>query len=217
MEHTKSERMIYQTDETREKILETAETMMLHDGLFATTMSHLAREVGISRTSLYRYYRDKLDLSLAILVIRLNDIARFEEIRAEVQSLPDGINRLTAYLRKRWLDPEHIQSYRFLAEFDAYYSGSRIPEGLRQKMEEVMVPFYDYPLEEFIKAGQADGSIRTDISMQHLHEILMNGVRSFHQRLLIRGKILVEFKPEDDLDFVMSEYLKILIDGIRNR
>ncbi|MDC7222319.1 MAG: helix-turn-helix domain containing protein [Spirochaetales bacterium] len=215
--HVKSERMIYQIDETREKILEKAEEMLITEGLFATTMSHLAKAVGISRTSLYRYFRDKLDLSLAILVIRMRDIARYEELSKEVEHLPDGISRIEMYMKRRWLDREHNNSYRFFAEFDAYYSGSRIQEGFREKMEEAMVPYYDYPLENFIVEGQEDGSIRRDLSVKHLHEILMNGVRSFHQRLILRGKILVEFKEEEDLDVVMDEFLRIMIDGIRSR
>ena len=63
MQHT---RMIYQTDETRERILSMAIRLFVERGLFATQMQDIAAEVGISRTSLYRYFRDKFDLATAI-------------------------------------------------------------------------------------------------------------------------------------------------------
>jgi AcrR family transcriptional regulator len=214
---SKPERMIYQIDETRQKILASAETIFINEGFFAATMSHIAKSVGLSRTSLYRYYRDKMDLSLAIITIRMKDIAQYKELEEEADSLSSSLKRIEHYMSKRWMNPDHIKSYRFFAEFDAYYSGSRIKEGFREIMEEAMDPYYDYPLEKYIKEGREDGSIRTDISVKHLHEIIMNGIRSFHQRLILRGKLLVEFSIEEDLDLVMDEYLRILIDGIGRR
>ncbi len=70
--------MIYQIDETRNKILEAAEETFVKNGLYETKMKDLALSIGISRTSLYRYYRDKLDLSLAI-VRRLMDVINDDE------------------------------------------------------------------------------------------------------------------------------------------
>ena len=43
----RTERMIYQISETRNKILEHAEKMFIEKGLFETTMSNLAQTIGI--------------------------------------------------------------------------------------------------------------------------------------------------------------------------
>ena len=52
----------------------------------------------------------------------------------------------------------------FFAEFDAYYSGSRIPEGFRKTMDGALSPLKDLLLEQYIREGQEDGSIRNDLS-----------------------------------------------------
>lgn len=210
-----TDRMIYQIDETRNRILEVAEKMFIKKGLFETKMKDLAEVIGISRTSLYRYYRDKLDLSLSIVVSLLQEINN-NEIHPQIDSLPDGISRVEYLLKKRWLSPEHSESYRFLAEFDAYYSGSRIPDGFREKMEKALSAIWDNSLEDYIKEGQNDGSICPDLDIKLISEILPNAIRSLHQRLILRGDILVEISRVD-LEAIMDEYLKILLKGIQNK
>ncbi len=212
----KTERMIYQISETRNRILEHAETMFIEEGLFETTMSNLANTIGISRTSLYRYYRDKLELSLAIVVKRLKELNFNVDFKTEADKLTDGFSRVSYLLKRRWLEPGYEETYRFFAEFDAYYSGSRIPLGFRSKMDEALTPLKDVLLEQYIREGQEDRSIRTDLSDHLIHEIVGNGIRSFHQRLILRGNVLVDIPPED-LEIIMDEYHKVLMDGIRNR
>ena len=67
-------RMIYQTDETRTRILSVARTLFTEKGLFDTQMIDIAAVLEMSRTTLYRYYRDKLDLALAILHILILEV-----------------------------------------------------------------------------------------------------------------------------------------------
>ena len=212
----KTERMIYQIDETREKILEYAEKRFIDKGLFETTMSSIAKGTGLSRTSLYRYFRDKLELSLTIVVKRLEQIGDNSIIKPHADQLPDGISRVGYLLKERWLNDKYDASYRFFAEFDAYYSGSRIPEGFRSVMEQAILPVEDWLLGQYIKEGQEDGSIRKDMEGELIHEILGNGIRSFHQRMILRGKILVDI-PLQNLEIIMDEYHRVLIDGIRKR
>ncbi|MCB1729979.1 MAG: helix-turn-helix transcriptional regulator, partial [Halieaceae bacterium] len=60
-----SQRMVYQTEETRRKILVAAEAMFIEKGFFDTQMKDVAAAIGISRNSLYRYFHDKGDLGYA--------------------------------------------------------------------------------------------------------------------------------------------------------
>jgi AcrR family transcriptional regulator len=60
--------MIDQTDETREKIVASALDLFTASGFADTQMTDIARAIGMSRTSLYRYFRDKLELSIVIVV-----------------------------------------------------------------------------------------------------------------------------------------------------
>jgi len=67
-------RMIYQTDQTRSKILVVARALFTERGLFDTQMLDVAAALGMSRTTLYRYFQDKLDLALAIVQILMAEI-----------------------------------------------------------------------------------------------------------------------------------------------
>ena len=71
--------MVYQTEETREKILVAAEALFIEKGFFDVQMKALAVAVGISRNSLYRYFQDKNDLGYAVLGVVFNRIeSRFQ-------------------------------------------------------------------------------------------------------------------------------------------
>lgn len=208
-------RMIYQTEETRNKILDIAEKTFIKKGLFETTMKDLAVAIGISRASLYRYYQDKLDLSLAIMGKIVNELLSTEVMPAKLEKLPDGISKLEFYLREVWLSDSKIDTYRFLAEFDAYFSGFRIPAGFRQKLQKIIKTSKLDTMIDFIKQGIKDGSVRKNLNMELVPEIILNAVRSLQQRLILRGNVLIELN-ENDLGKVMDEYIIILMNGIRN-
>lgn len=207
--------MVYLIEETRERILVEAERMFIEKGLSETTMKNLAESIGISRTSLYRYYRDKLDLSLAILIKLLTEIHDFQKKEMKKVSLSNGLSRFEYWIRLQWLSPQFIESQRFLGEFDAYYSGARIPEGFREKMEKALEFITDEEAIAFLQEGIDDGSIQPDINVHLTAETMLNALRSLNQRLLLRGKILVEVLPED-LGLIMDELIRILINGIKN-
>ncbi len=62
-----SQTQAYQTDETRDKILQQARTCFSLAGFFATQMKDVASAAGMSRNTLYRYFPNKVELAMAIL------------------------------------------------------------------------------------------------------------------------------------------------------
>lgn len=207
--------MVYQTDETRDRILDVAEEVFIEKGLSETTMKDLVLSIGISRTSLYRYFRDKLDLSLAILVRLLTEVFEFQKAEMVKKSCPDGLSRFEQWIRLQWLSPRFIKTQRFLGEFDAYYSGARIPEGFREKMEKTLEFITDEKPISYLEEGIQDGSVEPGLNVHLAAETLLNAARSLNQRLLLRGKILIEVPPED-LGLIMDDFIRIIINGIRN-
>ncbi len=209
----KSDRMIYQVDETRNKILEAAEKLFIEKGLYDTRMLDIAAEVDLSRTSLYRYYTDKLELSLSIVKICIRRINSIEDQRT-YEALKDGLGKVEYLLKSRWLSPGLSDTYRFLAEFDSYYSGSRIPESFREKMENLLLPDENDKMLKAIEEGQRDHSVTNSCDSRLLKEIIENGIRSLHNRLILRGAVMIDV-DRNDLEIIMDEYLKILLKGIK--
>jgi AcrR family transcriptional regulator len=57
-------------EDARRRILEAAERCVARHGIRKTTMDDIAREAGISRPSLYRYFSDREELLLAVTATR---------------------------------------------------------------------------------------------------------------------------------------------------
>jgi len=212
MKHT---RMIYQTDETRDRILASATGLFVRQGLFATQMQDIAIAVGISRTSLYRYYRDKFDLATAIV----NSMFTLMQTRwqAEEPGLIaglDGLGCVDRYLREYWLAPQFATELYYLAEYDAFFSGVRVTPELGDRIKVAFQHKSRNPLIEYLDRGMADGSIRPDLNAHLTSVTLVNAVRGLQQRLLLRGRVLVEVETTE-LPRMTDELVRHLINGIR--
>src|ERR1700744_814652 len=55
------------TDDARERILAAAERCIDRHGIRKTTMDDIAREVGLSRPNVYRYFADRDDLLIELI------------------------------------------------------------------------------------------------------------------------------------------------------
>lgn len=213
------DRMIYQTEETRERILSVATEMFIDFGLFDVQMTDIAQRAGISRNTLYRYYRDKSDIALSIVVMVLQrifvDFAR-SSYEAAVSSSSSGWECLKRCFDEVWNTDRFVREFTFLAEFDSYYSGNRLTDEVLEKMRSQINAQTTELWEQIIKDGQRDGSIRTDKEPHLLMTILTNGMRGLHQRVLLRGKSLVE-TTDVELAHLISEFIDVLFDGITPR
>ena len=194
---TASSRMIYQVDGTRDRILDAAQRLFIERGLFDVTMKDLATQIGISRASLYRYYRDKLDLALDVMSKVLTGLPAGEAAAHAKETGKTGLDKAFIFLEHYWLNPGYIANYRYLAEFDSYFSGARAPQAFRQRLAEALDQCYPGMLEEYLQEGIGDGSIRSDIELDITAEMLQNALRALHHRVLLRGELLIEVHEEN--------------------
>lgn len=210
---TASTRMVYQTDETRTKILLVARTLFTERGLFDTQMLDIAGAMGMSRTTLYRYFQDKLDLAVAIVKILLDEVQGAWRDPGPKVGLT-ARDRVGLYLRQVWGEnPTYALHLRYFAEFDAFFSGARIPEGFREKLVESLSQDGDGAVLALIREGQNDGSIRSDLDPHLAMATLINSVRGLQQRLELRGEVLVELRP-NEAGKLMNEALSYLLRGL---
>lgn len=64
-----------QVAEQRDAILDSAEELFLHRGLERTTIAEIAEAAGITRMSLYRYFRNREEIAVQIYARMMNRIA----------------------------------------------------------------------------------------------------------------------------------------------
>jgi len=206
-------RMIYQTDETRGKILVVARQLFTERGLFDTQMLDVAAALGMSRTTLYRYFQDKLDLALGVLRILVVELQGAWRDPGPNSGL-SARQRLGLYLKQVWAnDGAFAPHLRFLAEFDAFFSGARIPHGFRDKLAPLLPRGGDPVLLNLVLEAQADGSIRTGLDAHLTMVTLVNVVRGLQQRLELRGDALVELHPHE-AGHLIDEALVYLLRGL---
>jgi len=204
-------RMIYQTDQTRSKILVVARALFTERGLFDTQMLDVAAALGMSRTTLYRYFQDKLDLALAIVQILMAEITGAWTDPGPGHTSRDKVG---LYLKRVWADGGSYAAHlRYFAEFDAFFSGARIPDGFREKMAASLPKEGDPVLLSLLKEGQADGSIRRDLEPHLAMATLLNTVRGLQQRIELRGEVLVELWPREAQKLI-DEAISYLLRGI---
>ena len=205
--------MIYQTEETRNHILRVAETLFLERGFFDTQMKHVAEAVGMSRNTLYRYYRDKTDLGFATLemVLRrvLNDFSD-AITKARQANYPNRREMLAAVLREIILSQDHDVEMRFTAEFDAYFSGSRIPENFVNRQDLSAWEPVGEALGQIIVEGIEEGSIRKDFSPQLLLQVILTAVKMMQQEVLIRQTAL-----SGPAEQMTETLVTLLMDGLK--
>lgn len=209
-------RMIYQVEETREKILTQARRLFLAQGFFETQMADISLAAGISRTSLYRYYQDKTDLALDILGRVLAEVMTHAPGSTEINQRPGALEKIRLYLERMWLNPELGEAYRFLAEFDAYYGGGRIPPGFLDRLEQHVPLGEPEVLTTLVRQGIDQGHLRPDLDPRSTMITLVNAVRGFQQRLMLRGSVLVEAEGSS-LEGLAAQLLDWILEGLKKK
>lgn len=209
-------RMVHQTEATRDKIISIAEALFIENGFADTQMKDIATATGMSRNTLYRYYQDKYDLGFAILVVAIKrKLKVYEGIIEKIEAghyatIHEGIG----VLMQAYSDPQYEEDDRFIAEFDGYYAGSRIPSGFRERLKQLMPDTFTRSLNNLVLLGQEEGSIRKDIPADYLMVTIFNAITTFFRRMLLRRNALMEIDQEA-IPKLTPILIQLLLDGMK--
>jgi AcrR family transcriptional regulator len=145
------------TDDARERILAAAERCIDRHGIRKTTMDDVACEVGLSRPSVYRYFADRDDLLIELIVRHARALLdRARKSVSQRSSLPDQIVETVLYtadhgrrdpLTRHVIDPdgtslgkrmiasgttEMVRAEMWDPVLDAAVANNELPPGLRR-------------------------------------------------------------------------------------
>jgi AcrR family transcriptional regulator len=143
-----------------ERLLPLVERRIAEDGSFVTLkLEDLLQDALLSRTTFYRYFKDKNELLLALIVPVLNDV-RLAAIRPFDRAAAPTRTELQAELRRNFdIYRPHIPLLNALVEVS--YSDPTIREQFQQGFRDV-----HETIAEHIAHGQRDGFIRPDVLPQ---------------------------------------------------
>jgi AcrR family transcriptional regulator len=209
--------MVYQTEETREKILVAAEALFIEKGFFDAQMKALAVAVGISRNSLYRYFQDKNDLGYAVLGVVFNRIeSRFHLLLTDpvLNAGLCGREQLRIVLKTGFLNEDLRADFSFMAEFDAHFSGSRIPPDFQSRVGTSVSTSMWSRVGEIVATGMADGSIRQDFNQSALEALVLYSMKALQGHILLRRSALVGLSS-DEVNQLVPNLVTVLIDGLK--
>ena len=102
-------------DEQREAILRHAARLFALRGYIGTTMNQVAEAAGLSKASLYHYYRDKYALLVEIAVGHVTTLeALVDEVRAQQRPPADAVRHLIERIIDEYADAQ--DAHRVLTE-----------------------------------------------------------------------------------------------------
>lgn len=106
------------SEQRREQILTAAETLVAEKGLDSLRMDEVAEQTGLSKGTLYLYFKNKHSLSLALLERVLDQ--ELDAVTGITSSAPDAENALRAFVERVVVDVERVIriipiSYGFLS------------------------------------------------------------------------------------------------------
>lgn len=147
----------------REQILQAAVRCFALHGYRGTTTAQLARTARVSEPILYRHFKNKESLFLALLDwAALEAMQRFEAVIGPIQS---PLEKLRALLRLNpaIVDPRMTELYRVIFHAQVEHTEPRIQQAIRRHY----MAYAEY-LTRLIAAAQALGQIRADLSANGL-------------------------------------------------
>ena len=194
-------------------IIEKAISIFVSEGLANTRMADVAAAAGMSRRTLYRYYRTKEELAFAV---EYDIFDQFKDVLTDrVSQFPgNGYNRFSLLIDLfTELFEKYADELRFTGEFDHYFSGDYSDHEFLVRFKKLLLEVQSV-YTGILSEGIADGSIRKDIDIILTYSTLSNGFFSFSQRILIRGKNL---KMEQDINppDILKHFFTLILDSVK--
>lgn len=216
-----SQRMVYQTEKTRENILQIAVALFLEQGFHRTQMKDVAEAVGMSRNTLYRYFKDKSDLGVAILDIALARVAvSTRDVLAEVErsggAQANGRETLIAAVTAVMLGGARDAELRYIAELEAYIASEGILANHDKRIVLSQWMLVERTLASIAQQGVADGSIRGDIDPEFLVWTILTSSWVLQKEILAREKSRPA-APDDRLGMLLPTWITLVSDGLKPR
>jgi len=164
------------TDEKRTFILETAAQLFFKHGIKSVTMDEIARHSGISKKTIYFFFKDKEALVDAFTEKHFICNESFPSIDN------DEINAIDHFFRLR----EYVLQFFELTKNNIDYDLKRSYPKIYTKLKEFKRVFIYQTEQTLLKKGQAEGLFRTELDTD------------FIARLSV-GRSLLIFNPDNEL------------------
>lgn len=188
----------------RNEIIKAARKLFLKKGLPKVTIRDIAREVGVSTVTLYKYYKSIDEIASEVKRQLLFEMKPFfKGVSTEIpayEHILTWLQQWNTYLIEK---DDHL---RFQASFDLYY-----PKQIEQVYYLDLIRISGESILKMFEKGQNEGSIRTDYTANELTAWTFNNLLGVVHRVAARGPLL-----EEDFSLSTEKMMEMTIESIVN-
>ncbi len=210
-EDTDMANVIYTSEELERRVRRAAKEVFLEKTIDNAEMNEIAARAEISRSTLYRFAKDKVNLAYMIALDVVTDLS------GQIMGYPyegNGFEKLSQSAA-RMIDvyTSDISALRFLSDFDRQFS-SAVPLGEISDNYEKEMRRLGMRSMQFIYEGMADGSIRQMDNPSLFMACLNETIFGILMRHFVRDHYYIESHREINMRIV-RESSRILLESIR--
>ncbi len=188
-------------DFTREQIIKAALRVFGEHSFQNASISKIAREAKVAEGTIYQHFKNKEDLFFYIPIERTN--AFCDGLDLHLRGIHDTASRITKFV---WYflhffknNPDYARMIMLEMRVSSGFLKSRAWESLKRYTDLVL---------DTIKAGQEDGTFRTDISAFRLRQLLFGILEHVVVRWLIKDEAAAD--PSEDYEQIAD----LVLNGI---
>lgn len=166
--------------EIKEKILKGAEELFFKYGIKNITMDEIARHLGMSKKTLYQYFKDKDEMVHSLILDKIEeDKCIFGKTHKESENIVVEAFAIMKNIREIM---GHVNPILF-------YELAKFYPKTWEKFNEFKRDFIRINLEESLRMGQAQGFVRSDININILSTMRLESIdMSFNTQIFPTDK-----------------------------
>jgi AcrR family transcriptional regulator len=179
--------------ETEQAILQVTRELLVECGVQGLTVEKVAARAGVAKTTIYRRWRDKDELALAVVLDMVEQVVKLPvlgDTRAELLAFVNAaVKVLGSTLMGRVMQ--------------GLVSDLATDPQLAQAFRERVVSVRDAEVERLVERGVARGDLRPDSDPATVHDLLIGPV---YYRLLLTGQPLNRAFAKRTVDAVLRAF-----------
>ncbi|MDX6598167.1 MAG: hypothetical protein QOE87_2054 [Gaiellales bacterium] len=174
-------------------ILQATRELLVEGGVRGLTIEKVAARAGVAKTTIYRRWRDKDELALAVVLDMVEQVVMLPE-------LGDTRAELLAFVNAA---VEVLGSTLMGRVMQGLVSDLATDPELAQAFRERVVSVRNAEVERLVQRGIARGDLRPDTDAESAHELLIGPV---YYRLLLTGQPLDRAFARNTVDAVLRAF-----------
>ena len=182
----------------RAKIIEISNELFLNLGFKSVTMDEIASSLGVSKKTIYKYFKNKTELVAAVTGFM------FDSVSCGIDSICDlKMNPIDEVFSIKRFVMDHLKDEKSSPQYQLQKYYPKIYASLKQKQFHIMQGC----VIDNLKSGIENGLYRSDIDLEFISRIYFNGMISIKDKDLF---------PLDDysMNTLMDYYLEYHLRGI---